>query len=167
MRRTVRLSLAAVLAFSSAASAQEGWERYRPGTLREVEAEGLAELQLFLDPEGPGIALSGRDHPTRVRVVYTGESRESPASTARFVDLWVRAFGHEPGTEKLFQRELLFREEGRGFWLPVQGTLLPHFAEMKAGAAVTLYVIWIGAQREKGEVVAYFLVNEFDEGPAP
>lgn len=149
----------------SAAHAQAGWERYKPGSLHDVEEAGLAELATFLSPDGPGTALSGRDHPTRARVVYTGESRGMTAGAAALIGQWVRAFGHPTETDTLFQKELLFHEDGRAFWLPVQQPLVAHFEELQPGSAVTLYVIWLGARRESGgRFVGLFVVNEFDEG---
>lgn len=155
---------ALLLTADSSARAQGAWDRYKPGTLHDVERAGLAELATFLDAEGPGTALSGLDHPTRARVVYTGESRGVTAGAAELIGLWVRAFGHPIETRDLFQRELLFREEGRGYWLPVQEPLLSHFQELQPGSDVTLYVIWLGARRASGgEFVGLFVVNEFDE----
>jgi hypothetical protein len=169
MRRSAITALVGVavllLAGVSAAHAQGAWDRYKPGSLHDVEEAGLEELATFLSPDGPRTALSGHDHPTRARVVYTGESRGMTAGAAELIGLWVRAFGHAAETESLFQKELLFREDGRAFWLPVQEPLVAHLETLEPGSPVMLYVIWLGARRESGgQFVGLFVVNEFDEG---
>lgn len=63
----------------------------------------------------------------------------------------------------LFETELLFKENGVEYWLPVQKQVIPYFAqELKKGDQVTLFLIWIGAYKNAGSWDWVFLVNEFE-----
>ncbi len=166
---TIRcLGCTALLLLLAAPAARGQWERYQPRTLRQLTTEQVEEMRTFLEPPAPDVALSGRDFPSRVRVIYTGQSRELTGASAQLLWLWVAAFGIEPEDAALFAREMLFREGSDEYWLPVQDPLIPHFeSELRPGDSVTLYLIWIGARREGDEVVGVFLVNEFDKEPGP
>lgn len=162
------IAAALLAAAAPPAAAQQGWSRYKIGRIADVWAERQGELETFLRPGSPEYALSGRDFATKARVTYTGRSRPLTSPAGRVIALWLRAFGGDVNDAALFQSELLFREDGTDFWLPVQDPLVPHFAEeVRPGDAVTLYVIYIGALRHDGRLLGVFLVNEFETAPEP
>jgi len=65
----------------------------------------------------------------------------------------------------MFDKEFLFLEDSREYWLPVQNVLIPHFKEeMHEGESVDLFAAWIGITFAKpGKRQHVLLVNEFEK----
>ena len=100
-------------------------------------------------------------------MIYTGEKRPIPGKRKQFIADWAKTRQVGQETVDLFEEELLFKEGATEHWLPVQKQVIPFFArELNKGAAVELYLMWIGARTEDGATDWVFLVNEFNRGGA-
>jgi hypothetical protein len=99
-----------------------------------------------------------------VHVVYTGRKRPVPPERGFFLEQWLRSIGAKRDFLRLFERDLLFREGSREYWLTTQATLVASLEKKVApGSPLDLFVVWAGVVR--GDFV--FLVNEFDAPPRP
>lgn len=139
-----------------------GYERYRPRTLYEIVREH-ADPEMMTKKEGSMI-LTGDTLPSKVRVVYTGESRKIPSARKQHMDMLTTSFNVSPKVIEQYGTELLFKEGGDDHWLPVQEKLIPFFEkEVKKGEAVTLYAEWVGAKNIGGVWEWIFIVQEFQK----
>lgn len=57
------------------------------------------------------------------KVVYTGESRQIEGVKRKLIDNYFTAIGRRE-MASFFQEEILVSEEGRGYWLPIEGRVL-------------------------------------------
>jgi hypothetical protein len=107
----------------------------------------------------------GLDNNARSRAVFTGQSRPLDGRKQAFIVAFASTSVGNSGYSALFQREYLFRANGKDFWLPVQTQVAGYFArELAMGAPVTLYLRNAGGLRLAKAWDWVFLVEEF-EGP--
>jgi hypothetical protein len=140
----------------------EGYERYRPRTLAEIIRDHSDPK--LLGAGGKTVLLTGDTFPSKVRLIYTGESRKISPSTKQHLGLLVKSFGVAPETIAKYETELLFTEGEDRHWLPVVKDLIPFFEkELKKGDEVILYAEWVGAQNVGGAWEWVFIVNEFQK----
>jgi len=146
------------------ALAQDSWEKYRPRTLDQIIQQHAPERLKAPGLEKAAVSIISSDSfPSRVKVIYTGESRIVSAKRKELIVDWVKSFRHKPEIADLFESELLFKEGSVEYWLPVQKQVIPYFAqEVKKGGEVTLLLVWVGVRREPEQTDWVFLVNEFE-----
>ena len=107
------------------------------------------------------------DNNARARATFTGQSRPLDDRRHAFIIAFASASAGNRDYADLYQREYLFRADGKDFWLPVQFQVATYFAqELSAGTPVTLYLRNAGGLRLAREWDWVFLVEEF-EGPKP
>jgi hypothetical protein len=149
--------------------AQEGWDKYKHRTLKEITTV-LAEAS-FKDPDvlitnhkGGSIILSRDTFPSQVKVLYRESSRKVSDKKKEVIAAWLRVYGTPQEHLNLVEAEYLFMEDSIEYWLPVQKQVASHFEkELQKGDRVNLYVAWVGARKESGSVDQVFLVNEFEK----
>lgn len=138
----------------------KGFERYKPRTLGEI-------IKAHSDPqvlERSNMLLTGDTFPSKVKVIYTGESRKIAPARKQHLDMLVTSFNVDPKVIDLYGTEMLFTEGGEEHWLPVQKKLIPFFEkELKKGEAVILYAEWVGAKKIGGTWEWIFIVQEFQK----
>jgi hypothetical protein len=165
------LALAIATSFISA-QGQDPWKRYQPRTLDQIIKDHAAKVLdnpdiLMSFPDGSTAVLARDSFPSKVKVTYTGRSRSISPKRKELIKDWVTTiFGLERRDEylKLYDTEFLFTETLIEYWLPIQNPLIqPLQEELKKGDEVTLYVSWVGARKESGEVDWVFFVNEFEK----
>ena len=143
----------------------EGYERYRPRTLSEIIREH-SDPKILQKNEGSMI-LTGDTFPSKVRVIYTGESRTISSAKKQHLDMLVTSFNVDPKVIERYGIEMLFMEGDDEHWLPVQAGLIPSFEkEMKKGEEVILYAEWVGAKKVSGKWEWVFIVQEFQKRSA-
>jgi hypothetical protein len=99
----------------------------------------------------------------RARAVYTGQSRPIDARHSAFITAFASTSVGNSSYAALYDRDYLFKAEGKDLWLPVQASVANFFAkELKAGQPVTLYVRNAGGFRLSDSWDWVFLVEEFD-----
>ena len=145
------------------ASAQDSWENYKPRTLKQIIQQHEPELAKERGQAKVVSIISADSFPSRVKVIYTGESRIVSAKRKELIVDWVKSFLYKPEIADLFESELLFKEGSVEHWLPVQKPVIPYFAqELKKGDEVTLLLVWVGARIDPEQTDWVFLVNEFE-----
>ncbi|MBA2731466.1 MAG: hypothetical protein H0U54_01100 [Acidobacteria bacterium] len=140
----------------------KGYERYRPRTFIEIIREHT-DPKILGKNEGSMI-LTGDTFPSKVKVIYTGESRKIASARKQHLDMLVTSFNVDPKVVDLYGMEMLFIEGGDEHWLPVQKRLIPFFEkELKKGEEVILYAEWVGAKKIGGKWEWIFIVQEFQK----
>lgn len=155
--------------FNAGKVEQGNWDAYVPRTLKEISTT-IAENSLKKpdivrgDPKkDSAIVLSYNSYQSRVKVVYTGESRKVSPQRKEVIDFWLGTFSKPKELLDLYENEYLFTEDGAEYWLPVQKTVAVYFSkELKKGNTVTLFVAWLGGRYEPNGFDHVFLVNEFE-----
>ena len=143
-------------------STLKGYERYRPRTLTEIIREHSDPV--ILQKNEGSMILTGDTFPSKVRVIYTGESRNISPSKKQHLDMLVTSFNVAQKVIDGYATEMLFMEGEDEHWLPLQAGLHPFFQkEVKKGEAVVLYAEWVGAKKTGGKWEWVFIVQEFQK----
>jgi hypothetical protein len=138
----------------------KGYERYRPRTISEIIRAHFEPK--VLDKKEGSMILTGDTFPSKVKVIYTGKSRQVSAARKQHLDMLVTSFSVDPKVIEKYETELLFTEGDDQYWLPVQKALIPFFEkEVKVGGDVIIYAEWVGAKKIEGQWNWIFMVNEF------
>jgi hypothetical protein len=133
------------------------WDRYQDRSLEEqISLTGFSsqpEATMYFDFD---------TFPSRVRVIYTGESRPISPQKQELLSLYIEMRGDDPSIVDFFQTEYRFLEGSSEYWLPIQHPLIPYLEdELEVGDTATLFVILIGANAENGALDHVILINEF------
>ncbi len=133
------------------ARADFNYKRDRPYSLAQAVADHThAE-------EGDWVIAAG-SFKYRVRVTYTGQQRDIKVSVRQLIANWVKSLDLSPKLLDLFKQEILVREAGSQYWLPIQEQLFQHVArEVRTGDLVDLYIMRVGSTKTE----SVFIVNEF------
>ena len=98
-----------------------------------------------------------------MRLVYRKASRDT---TRNHRQVWIRAraaLGMRSAAEDLYDREFLFLEGGREFWIPVyKQTAIWLERELEDGDLVDAYVFYAGGVKENGAFRPVFLAMEVE-----
>ena len=154
MKRIVILLSALIL--STAAFANFNYESYKPSTIKEaidtLNPE-LVKLDWFFEAAHTKF---------KVTVTYTGKHRNTDQKSVEFLKNWVKAFNHPPQYAEMFPFEIEVFENGKKYWLPLQGGLVKDFAEeTQENTKVDLYVMLIGGYKNYPILaINAFQVNE-------
>ncbi len=121
----------------------------------EQQHHALRTGDLFFHP--------GIDNNARSRAVFTGQSRPVDDRKHAFITAFASTSEGNPSYAGLYQREYLFRADGKDFWLPVQAQVASYFAaELASGMPVTLFLRNAGGFRLAKDWDWVFLVEEFE-----
>ena len=156
--------------FNAGKGEKSNWDAYEPRTIKEITTT-IAEKSLKAPDvvrtdakKNPSIVLSYNSYQSRVKMVYTNESRKVSPQRREVIDFWLGTLGKPKELLDLFENEYLFIENKVEYWLPVQRTVATYFPkELKKGDLVTLYVAWLGGRYEPKGFDHVFLVNEFEK----
>ena len=126
------------------------YDRYKLRTLSElVEINSSTPID---DSAKKHILISGDWFHSRVRLKYIGTSKPISPTGNEILRAWQKSFKIPEKTVKLFEREFLFKECERDFWLPVQKQISEHFSkELEPGDMVTIYLFFAGGIKTKGK----------------
>ena len=158
-----------LLALSArSAVAQSDWDRYKPGTLAAVIAEINATIRESLIDKRPSDHFVGSEYSILATVIYKGESRPIDRNRRQLIARWGLSYKRDSSLVADFQREYLFQEGTKLFWLPVQDTVASFFPkELRPGDRVRVFVMLLGGHFENDKITWAFIVNEFAALPAP
>jgi hypothetical protein len=132
---------------------------YTPRTLGEV-----SQLQgTVAESSNKNVSIHGEIFPTRVKVVYEGNSRPLSQNKKDTIATWANRFAGAPETyNRPYQQEVLFSENGRKYWLAVRKEFLPTFKqELKSGDTVELFLIKMGSARKGKNWEPVLLAEKF------
>ncbi len=135
------------------------YDRYKPRTLSELIELNNPKLE---DSTKKTFIISADWFHSHVRLKYIGTSRVISAERKELINNWKKAFNINAETTDMFEKEYLFKECDKDYWLPVQKQVASFFPkELKAGEMVTLYLFFGGGIKTKVKSEYLFLVNEF------
>ena len=101
---------------------------------------------------------------SQVRLRYVGTSRPIGPQRKEILGNWKTSFQIPTEIVNLFEKEFLFKECNKEFWLPVQTKVSSYFTkELKEGDMVTVYLFLAGGLKVDGKWGLLFLVNEFEK----
>jgi hypothetical protein len=154
------LIIAFVVFMGATTMAQEfPWDIFKSRTLKEV----LSITTTAVRPDD-SMFLATNQLESKVLVTYTGESRPILRAHYDFLCVWAGMFGHPKDYAARYEREYLYKEGDDEYWLPTQAPVTKYFdKELKPGDKVTLYLISIGAYRNKKDIEVVLLVEEFQK----
>ena len=132
-----------------------GWESYVPRTIQSVIEAHKAKIS-------SDTTYTADNFATRASVVYQGKIQAIPPSRLKFLGEYLGKFRGHPEWISNFSEEILCRENGKDFWLPIQAGVLRYFRdEVSPGATVDVFVTWVGALKTADRIDWVFTVNEF------
>ena len=135
---------------------------YQSTTLKDVQAR---ELEVSEDQKTERVIVHGDLRPSRVRAIYRGRVRQLPARKAEVLKHWARLYAGAPEHyTRPYRSELLFNEDGVGYWLVFRTDSLPQFKrEIKKGMAVDLFLIRLGATNDGAKSEPLLLVESYQK----
>jgi hypothetical protein len=143
------LLLTSALAFGQDAS-QAGNKKprtlddYQPRTLEEIVA--MKPDPKELRDKQDRLLVTADDLPSKVLITYTGTTRLIPPFKKEAIRQWARFYaGSIEHYTVPYQSEMLFMENGVGYWLGVQKNSPLSKKELRTGAALNLYLTRVGA----------------------
>lgn len=160
-----------VLGFYSAAFSQDEspWDKYKFRTLPEIIKfnDGVvAESMKITKPAGKTDLISADLFHSKVRISFVGTSRPISKTHQELMTHWSKSLGFSQDTINLYEKEFLFKDCDKEYWIPVQKKVSEFFPkELKPGDMVTLFVIHVGGRKESAakEFDWLFLSTEFEK----
>lgn len=140
---------------------------YEPRTLKELTTampDALIKnpnVVLFDSSKNPDIRLSYNSYTSRVKAVYTGDSRKVTDRRKAVIEIWLTTLGKPKDLLELFETEFLFREDGKEYWLPVQKAAAAKLTkDVKKGDTIMLFVAWLGGRHDANGFDNVMIVND-------
>ncbi len=138
---------------------------YAPRTFAELNKIDAREKVRITDTVS--LLLGDEPYYSAVRLEFTGKSRDLSVKKLSHYKYWVAAM--EVGDSKraidilsVIEKEFLFRECGKDYWITVQTTAADDFRkELKDGDMITLYLMKAGGIETSGELEHMYLTNSF------
>lgn len=162
MRLSNILALTLAAAALAGAALAQGFPLLTFDQLAAHDQKLVAEQKKTPRP-GDLVFNPGENGGGRVRAAFSGQSRPLDPRTQAFITTFASSSIGNDRYANLYQREYLFRADGRDYWLPVQAQVAAYFTrELKAGEPVVLYVRNAGGFRNSDSWAWMFLVEEFD-----
>lgn len=117
---------------------------YHPRTLKDVSAR-VPNDTVRVDEHGK-LILRGDILPSRVSVTYVGHGRRLPQAKKDVLSGWAQLYAGAPEHyTKPYERELLFREGKKDYWVAIRKQSITQFNKVvKNGKPVDVYLIRLG-----------------------
>lgn len=170
--RTISRAIIVALLFAlpiRASLGQSTWDRYQPGTLTGLTnaADSVVRQSLIEVPDkGPTEHFFGDKRAILATVIYKGDSRPTNPIRHQLIARWGMSILRDSSVAADFDREYLFQEGDKLFWLPVQDPVATFFPkELRPGQPVSLFVMLIAAYSKDDVITWATIVNEFKAGP--
>jgi hypothetical protein len=136
------------------------WDIFKPRTLKEVISITTKNVR----PDD-SMFLAQDQLESKVEVVFTGQSRPIIDERKFLINTWFGMLrSQQKELAKHYEREYLYKEGSEEYWLPTSTPITKYFdKELKPGDKMDLYLISIGAYRNKDEIDCVLLVEEFQK----
>ncbi len=166
MRKTVCLVVLFVaFAISQSSVLAQGfpYHLYEPRTLSELVDGNSNSKQV----EGSvNLLISAKPFYSAVRLEYAGQSRKISTAKLGLFKLWIEGLNIKANRNadpmSLIDKEFLFTECGKDYWIPVQTPAANDFPkDLKKGDKMTLYLMFIGGIGDKDKWDIVFFTNSF------
>ena len=159
MKRAIAIAIVSIMLDAGAFGQGFPWEIFQTRTLDEIVAATAPGVR----PD-ESMFFATDELPSKVRVTFTGQSRPILDKRRSFIDAWFGLYKQDKELAKLYQREYLYKEGSREWWLPTSTPITKYFdKELKAGEEMTLYLIRLGAYRERDSIDCVLLVEEYQK----
>lgn len=112
------------------------------------------------------IMISAEPFYSAIRLEYAGQSRKVSQEKVNLFKIWVESMNIKSSRNAtpldLLDKEFLFTECGKEYWIPVQTPAANDFPEdLKKGDKITLYLMLVGGIEDKGKWDIVFFTNSF------
>ncbi|HEV8429277.1 MAG TPA: hypothetical protein VGQ41_15355 [Pyrinomonadaceae bacterium] len=136
---------------------------YRLTTLRELSARQPEYVVKEPNYKDARLIVQADIFPSRVKVVYDGTKRPLLDIKKTVIRSWANHFAGAPEFYiNPYETEMLFVENGEGYWLVVRKEFVPQFEqELKKGDAIELLLIKMGGIRIDDKLEPVILVEKF------
>jgi hypothetical protein len=153
----------AILLFSISVLSQTIYSQGFPYDSYKVRAMSeMVGLSSETDLKGPSMLISKKPHYSAIRVEYTGRSQPLSKEKLDLYKTWQKSLGVDAKVLTLLDREFLFKECDKEYWVSVQKQVAAYFPkELKEGDKITLYLMAVGGVKKQNEWEYIFLTNEF------
>ena len=99
---------------------------------------------------------------SRTEVTFTGQSRPISKSRQFFLQWWAGSLRFGLDYAALYDKEYLYKEGDKEYWLPTQGPVTKYFdKELKPNDKMILFLISAGAYRDNNTIDCVVLVEEY------
>lgn len=158
--RVIRAIAVSTLLGATALAQGFPWEIFKPRTLKEV----ITITTRAVRPDD-SMFLAQDQLESKVEVVFTGKSRPITKARKTVLEMWVGMLrSDQKGYAELYEKEYLYKEGDAEHWLPTSRPITKYFdKELKPGDKMDLYLISIGAYRDKNDIDCVLLVEEFQK----
>ncbi len=135
---------------------------YQSTTLKDIQAK---ELEVSDDQKTERVVVHGDLRPSRVRAIYRGRVRRLPVRKAEVLKLWARLYAGAPEHyTRPYRSELLFNEDGAGYWLVFRTDSVAQFMrDVKKGMALDLFLIRMGATNDGSKSEPLLLLESYQK----
>lgn len=136
---------------------------YEPRTLSELVDAHSSSKQV----EGStNLIISAEPFYSAIRLEYAGQSRKISQARMGLFKLWIESLKIKANQNKdpmsLIDKEFLFTECGKDYWIPVQTPAANDFPRtLKKGDRLTLYLMFVGGIGDKDKWDIVFFTNSF------
>lgn len=139
---------------------------YKSQTLRQVDAEEFYEGSRQKN-EG-NVFVHGDLRPSRVQAIFARGSRPLPKIKKAVLHRWAQLYAGNPEHYTVpYDTELLFKEDGKEYWLAVRKESVAQFEkEFREGGTVDLFLVRLGGAVINDKWDSLLLVESFQKPPA-
>jgi hypothetical protein len=136
----------------------------KPRTLEDYTASTLKEIAAPYSGRN-GTRTTGNIQAFKVRAIYAGVTRMTSKSSMNALLRWTQCCAGDPDHYlKSYDTEMLFRENGVEYWLPIQRQLLANLhTQFISGDSVNLYLIRVATEPDGGDRNWALLVENFTD----
>jgi hypothetical protein len=113
------------------------------------------------------LMISANPFYSAIRLEYAGESRKLSKEKMGLFKIWmesldIKSSNSDTDIFSMFDKEYLFKECDKQYWIPVQTRTANDFPkDLKKGDKITLYLMMVGGIEDKGKWDFIFLTNSF------
>jgi hypothetical protein len=139
---------------------------YDPRTLAELVELNVIEANKLKDDGTKKIMISANPFYSAIRLEYARKSRVIAKEKLNLFKIWQESLEVDSRLFSILDKEFLFKECGKEYWIPVQKQVAAYFPkELKSGDMITLYLMYPGGLKIKPATTwnFLFLVNEFQK----
>ena len=163
----VALLLILISLFSQTLFAQGGfpYHLYAPRTLAELN-ELNDSIKKPDNKDTKNMIISAKPFYSAIRFVYMGKNRKMAKQKWGFFRIWAESLNIKSDTgqkiEDMFEREFLFKECDKEYWIPVQTPAVKDMLrDAKKGERITLYLMMAGGIETDGKWEYIYFTNSF------
>ncbi len=169
MKNTLTVAILAIaISILSQTAYSQGfpYHLYDTRTLAEL-VELNSGVKKTAQKDVKNIMISAKPFYSAVRVEYAGQSRKLSKDKLGLFKVWeeslnVKSTNTNFSLFELLDKEFLFKECDKEYWVPVQTPAANDFPQdMKKGDKITLYLMVVGGIETNGEWEFVYLTNSF------